>query len=94
MNSPNNKLNAYAWYSYNAHRDTWETLLSTHYILTHCCFSYPLHFCAFSMAGIVEDTFTPVLQEVWFNTLSLEEPISTDIQVLHTDIHTFPYTIS
>ena len=24
------------------------------------------------MAKIVEDVFTPVLQEVWFNTLSLD----------------------
>ena len=32
------------------------------------------------MASIVEDVFTPVLQEVWFNTLSLDlyvDPIST-----------------
>lgn len=33
-------------------------------------------FSAFSMSSIVEDVFTPVLQ-VWFNTLSLEDSIST-----------------
>ena len=36
-------------------------------------------FSAFSMASIVEDVFTPVLQ-VWFTTLSLDlyvDPIST-----------------